>query len=338
MRKFSVLLAGLLVFLLSSAFWSVDSGIQKRRPPARKARTTAPKPAWRMLEEIGKGTAVVFSPDLARPANAKFYRGLGFFYIETADWLEAIEQILAYNQEGAGQPIQTVIMETHGNQGHGLKLQTGKDPGENRSYISLGAIQELLAGSGVRHCILTACNSGRLLRPSIYYKLDQTELLPASYGVINASPGYDAKTSDVRLLRRRESKLEMVNTVLVSELPGSVRDYLGLNDLQIHFVLSDLFMQYVLRDPRMHLTDIGYTNRFSKDAPTPNQSENLISKFLSVLDQVAANQDSNSIDRTAEEELRDSLSPAAPGQALNEGSETGTRPAASSGRQKRGRR
>jgi hypothetical protein len=288
--------------MLSSAGLPQNRRGSSRRSSARKI-ANKPKPStaqqtwnskqWQALHEIGEGMAVVFSPDIARPANELFYTGLGFLYIETSDWMEVIDQIRRYNQEGPSVPIKTLIMETHGNHGHGLKLQTGKGPNESRSYISLGALQELLAGSGVQQCILSACNTGRLLRPNIYYKLDEKELLPANHGIINASPGFNAAGSEVKLLRRRESRLEMISTVLVSELTKSVRDYLAFKDLNVHFVLSDLFIQYVLGDPGMRLTELGYTDIYSKSSPTPTHSERLIKRFISTLDKVAAKSDSD---------------------------------------------
>lgn len=242
-------------------------------------------PSWDELSEIGRGTAVVFTPDMARAGNRRFYKNLGFLYIETPDWHEAISKIVEANRNGRA--IHTVIMETHGNRGHGLKLQTGKDELDSRSYISLGALQELLAGSGVKQCILTACNAGRLLRPKIYYTLDKRALLPANYGIINASEGFDARQSDVRLLRRRESQLEMTNTVRADELPVALARGLNLTNPGEQFVVSDLFLQYVLRDPKLQLTDVGYVNAISQASLRYTHSEKLIERFITALSRVA---------------------------------------------------
>src|SRR5207244_2135939 len=113
-----------LILLLSSAGLSTElpskhAQIQRTRAHSRiskpAAKPTAPLPAWNSLEEIGTGIAIVFSPDIARPANRQFYNSLGFLYIETANWKDVIQQIVSYNNEGTETPIQTVILETHGN-------------------------------------------------------------------------------------------------------------------------------------------------------------------------------------------------------------------------------
>ncbi|MEW6731810.1 MAG: hypothetical protein AB1489_10825 [Acidobacteriota bacterium] len=281
---FITMMLMLLMSVVDSAAWTREP--QVRRQPARPS-DNLPLPAWHTLSEIGRGTAVVFSPDLARPANRTFYRRLGFLYIETADWFEVLEGLLNHNRHYPDRLVHTVIMETHGNWGHGLKLQMGKLPTDSRSYISLGALQERLAGSGIKRCIITACNAGRLLRPNIYYRLDERNLLPARYGVINASPGYKAQLSDVRLLRRRESRMEMGNTIMVHELPPLLQKRLGLDDKRVGFVVSDLFLQYVLRDARLRLTDIGYVVAISRQSLPTNASETLITRFLRLLTDVA---------------------------------------------------
>src|SRR5262249_17688441 len=49
------------------------------------------------LSDIGRGKAIVFSPDFSAPGNRKFYQGLGFTYFEEADWQNIISQIIENN-------------------------------------------------------------------------------------------------------------------------------------------------------------------------------------------------------------------------------------------------
>ena len=60
--------------------------------------------------------------------------------------------------------IETLLIESHGTNGDALKLQLGKDPAAPRSYIAPAALQEQLHGTGVRVCLLAACNAGQLFR------------------------------------------------------------------------------------------------------------------------------------------------------------------------------
>src|SRR5207244_3049956 len=79
-------------------------------------------------------------------------------------------------------------------------------------YISIGALQEQLDGSGVRLCVIGACNAGRLFRPEIYQSLDDKcgdpLFLPANNGIINCSLGYDPACSQVAVMRRADSHIE----------------------------------------------------------------------------------------------------------------------------------
>src|SRR6266571_6819369 len=47
------------------------------------------------LSDIGKHKAVIFSPDFAQPGNREFYEKLGFFYIQNANWSNAVNLIVA---------------------------------------------------------------------------------------------------------------------------------------------------------------------------------------------------------------------------------------------------
>src|SRR5688572_20127880 len=141
------------------------------------------------LQNIGTGIGIVFSPDLSVTGNCRFYRALGFACFESADWLKVLSEIHAHNMAEPARRIRTLILETHGTNGHGLKLQKGKKETDDRSYISVAALQEWVEPVGVRHIIISACNSGRLLRPEIYLKLNRDPgdplFLPATLGIID---------------------------------------------------------------------------------------------------------------------------------------------------------
>src|SRR5918993_16794 len=78
------------------------------------------------LRDLGAGVGIVFSPDLSVPGNCGFYTALGFTCFDSADWLEILSGIHAHNISTPGRKIKTLILETHGTNGHGLKVQTGK--------------------------------------------------------------------------------------------------------------------------------------------------------------------------------------------------------------------
>src|SRR6185369_12181948 len=124
------------------------------------------------IAETGRGVGIVFSPDLSVPGNCRFYQSLGFACFEDADWDAVLSGIRTYNILYPERAIRTLILETHGTNGNGLKLQQSYDPAADRSYISVGALQERVEPDGVRYIVISACNSRRLLRPAIYRALD----------------------------------------------------------------------------------------------------------------------------------------------------------------------
>src|SRR5688572_1355686 len=143
------------------------------------------------LSDVGRGIAIVFSPDLTVPGNCSFYQALGFSCYVDADWTRIVDAIRSHNTSYPERSIRTLILETHGTNGHGLRVQKSKAPKADRSYISVGALQERLEMYGVRYIIIGACNSGRLLRPMILRTLDSDPgdklFLPATCGIVNAS-------------------------------------------------------------------------------------------------------------------------------------------------------
>jgi hypothetical protein len=250
------------------------------------------------LPDIGRGKAVIFSPDFAEFGNRQFYEKLGFLYIEDASWQKALNQVIARNYWHPEDRIESIFLETHGTNGNGLKLQAGVASGARRSYISIGALLEKLEGLGVRLCVIGACNAGRLFRPEIYKTLNPRPgdrlFLPATLGIVNASAHYDPTSSKIIVVRRAESEIETTSDGDTSELSPLARTILGLDkpargreSPNLHFVVSNLLIQILLHDPRLKLTESGYTNAKSRRDLTDVESEVVFERFLSYIDEVA---------------------------------------------------
>src|SRR5262249_61306462 len=101
------------------------------------------------VSEIGRGIGVVFSPDLSVKDNCNFYEALGFACFQDADWTNILTGIHTFNLLNPDRRIGTLILETHGTNGNGLKVQESYDAEAARSYISVGALQERLGQDGV---------------------------------------------------------------------------------------------------------------------------------------------------------------------------------------------
>lgn len=247
------------------------------------------------LGHIGRGTAIVFSPDFSDPENRLFYESLGFLYLETADWREALDRIRDHNRAEGVAPVTTLIVESHGTNGNGLKLQEGKDPEGARSYISIGGLQQNLDRSGVTTVILSACNAGRLTRPEIYYRLDPAVddplFLPATRGVLDADPGYDRDWSRVRILRREESNLESLLHATTDELSPDVRRALGDGGESWRFAVSTMLIQLLVRDSALRLVDDGFVREKSRADLSPSHSEKLFRRFARHLHEQVARGD-----------------------------------------------
>src|SRR5436305_11457100 len=95
-----------------------------------------PDVASRRVSEIGRGVGVVFSPDLSVAGNCRFYESLGFACFQDADWEKVLDDVHRHNVLYPERRIFTLILETHGTNGNGLKLQTSYDADAARSYIS----------------------------------------------------------------------------------------------------------------------------------------------------------------------------------------------------------
>src|SRR5215475_207345 len=263
-------------------------------PPARAQESGLPDRAESAarLKKLGERRAIVFSPDFAASGNRQFYEGLGFLYLESADWRFVLREIKRVNKSRAEGSIREIFFETHGSNGNGLKLQRSQLPKAPRSYISLGALQEQLGAAGVERAILGACNTGRLYRPEIYRKLNMSvkdpTFLPATLVVINASPDFDPSKSSVELVRRTDSRLEQTSEGQYQELPASVRRALGLPASTKPFTVSNMFIQTIIKDDRLKVTSTGYVRKVSKDTESEPDNEAIFQSFLKFLDDIAS--------------------------------------------------
>jgi hypothetical protein len=244
------------------------------------------------LSCLGQNKAIVFTPDLSPPETCDFYRRLGFACYRDASWEVVLDSLKRENEaRPIGDRVTTVILETHGTNGNGLKLQDGHAPTDRRSYVSAGALQERLEAAGVRVCVISACNSGRLLRDEIYKTLDPDNgdrlFLPATLGVLNAATSFDPASSPVELLMRADSHLEALTEGEVGELAPATRAALGMRDPKSRFVISDLMTQMLTRDPRLELTAARVTRTLSRDDISDEEGELLFARFLEYLDCLA---------------------------------------------------
>lgn len=250
------------------------------------------------IEEIGAGIGVVFTPDLSVKNNCRFFEALGFACFESADWLEVLGQIHAHNLNHPDRKIRTLLLETHGTNGNGLKLQTGKRAKDDRSYIAVAALQEMLEPVGVKHIIISACNSGRLLRPEIYRRLDRNNgdklFLPPTRGIIDATDEFDPKRSRMTVITPATSAIETTLVGSLRELAPATREAIeaaatmrGI-ELPRQFAISEMLIQMLIRDPGLRLRTGAHVEELSKYQTPPDESERLFKAFVSHLDFIAA--------------------------------------------------
>lgn len=260
---------------------------------------TWPAAPYADLAELGAGLGIVFSPDLSVPNNCRFYETLGFACFDSADWLDVLSRIHENNTSNPGRRIRTLILETHGTNGHGLKLQKGKDPKDDRSYISVGALQEMLEPVGVRYIIISACNSGRLLRPEIYRRLNRDPgdklFLPATRGIIDATEDFNPRRTRVQIITPQTSHIETTLVGAIRELAPSTRNVLAdvakTRDLTLpkQFAISEMLIQMLLRDPDLRLrAGEAHVEELSKEQTSVEASEKLFDAFLARLNFIAA--------------------------------------------------
>jgi hypothetical protein len=261
---------------------------------------TWPAAPFAALSDIGAGLGIVFSPDLSVKDNCRFYETLGFACYDSPDWLEVLSKIHEHNVSNPGRRIRTLILETHGTNGNGLKLQTGKDPNDERSYISVGALQEMLEPVGVRYIVISACNSGRLLRPEIYRRLNRDPgdklFLPATRGIIDASDDFDPRRTHVQIITPGKSTIETTLVGGIRELAPATRAAVAAAakaraiKLPKQFAISEMLIQMLLRDPGLRLRAGGdeFVEELSKEQTSAEDSERLFKQFVAHLDFVAA--------------------------------------------------
>ncbi|HEX6087141.1 MAG TPA: hypothetical protein VF266_21605 [Thermoanaerobaculia bacterium] len=257
-----------------------------------------PASARASLTDVGSGVGIVFSPDLSVPGNCNFYTTLGFACFDSADWLEILSSIHAHNISTPGRRIKTLILETHGTNGHGLKVQTGKKDSDPRSYISVGALQEWLEPVGVKHIIISACNSGRLLRPEIYLKLNRNPgdklFLPATRGIIDATESFDPKKNPITVITPGASQIETTLVGSLRELAPSTRDAIESAartrnvKLPNQFAVSEMLIKMLLRDPNLELRTGAWVEELSKEQTSARASERIFNAFVDHLNYVAA--------------------------------------------------
>lgn len=265
----------------------------RRRDTARLLDAAWPARASAPLESIGRGIAIVFSPDLSVPGNCAFYTALGFRCFAETQWSRVLDAIAAENLAGLRPEIRTIVLETHGTNGNGLKLQGSYQENADRSYISIGALQERLDEAGVSNVILSACNSGRLLRPHIVRSLNRDPgdrlFLPPTCEIIDASGRWHPRRSNVRIIAPTSSHIESTLVVRMSELSSPLRDRLdcaaashGLH-LPREFAVSDMLMQIVNGDERLSLSLARPVDKISRIRSDEAFSNQLFDRFVETL-------------------------------------------------------
>lgn len=238
------------------------------------------------IRSVGRGVAVVFSPDLSVGNNCAFYERLGFACYASASWETVLEDIRCRNASAKPEDaISLVILEAHGTYGNGLKLQTSTAKKAGRSYAAIGAVTERLAAAGVRTAVLAACNARRLLRPEIYHQLDSTRLfLPATLGILNG----DGKQTNLRLLTRADSHIESLSMGNTGELSPSTLRALDLPEGEaMTFVVSDMLVQLVTRDPSLDLRPATPVKQLKLVTPEDQYADDLFARFVAHLDRLS---------------------------------------------------
>jgi len=257
-----------------------------------------PAKGAKKVSEIGRGIGVVFSPDLSVENNCRFYEALGFACFQDADWSNIVAGIHTFNLTHPDRRINTLVIETHGTNGNGLKVQAGYEQESLRSYISVGALQERLEADGVVYVVISACNSGRLLRPAIYNKLNpycgDKLFLPATLGIVDASDDFDPRLSAVTIIRPESSHIETTIIGTVRELRPATRRALAAAarlrgiTLPKEFAVSDMLVQMLTRDRNLVLVTGAYTEDLSKEIRSQDTSEELFKRFITHLNRIAA--------------------------------------------------
>jgi hypothetical protein len=286
------LFAALLLFPLTAAALRADAGT------AALLDLAWPHVPAARISELGHGVGVVFSPDLSVPGNCNFYQALGFACFQDSDWTRVLDIIRTQNILHPENVIRTLVLETHGTNGNGLKLQASYEPKAERSYVSVGALQERLEPDGVRFIIISACNSGRLMRPTIYRTLDPHPgdrlFLPATCGIVDASADFEPGRSRITVASPASSHIETTLVGKLRELAPATRRVLATAAkargvrLAPEFAVSDVMMQMILRDDRLALVTGSYVDQLSGVVQPDAVSEGLFTSFVRLLNARAA--------------------------------------------------
>ncbi len=272
--------------------------------PARAVDTNAlisdawPHDDGTRLSQLGHGVGVVFSPDLSVAGNCRFYQSLGFACFQDADWTRVLDDIRTYNIFHPENRVRTLVLETHGTNGNGLKLQKSYDPKADRSYIAVGALQEHLEPDGIRYIIISACNSRRLLRPAIYRSLDPNPgdklFLPPTCGIVNADSDYDMTRSRIVVATPSASHIETTLVGNVRELAPVTRRVIAyaakLNGVTppTQFAISDIMMEMLLRDARLELQTGEAIEELSKEIRPQDEDEKLYKSFVAYVNSIGS--------------------------------------------------
>jgi hypothetical protein len=272
--------------------------------PARAVDTAAliadawPHDNGSQLSQLGHGVGVVFSPDLSVKGNCRFYQALGFACFQDADWTRVLDDIRTYNIFHPDNRIRTLVLETHGTNGNGLKLQRSYDPKADRSYISVGALQEHLEPDGVRYIIISACNSRRLLRPTIYRSLDPNPgdklFLPPTCGIVNADSDYDVSRSKIVVATPSSSHIETTLVGNVRELAPVTRRVVAyaakLNGVKppTQFAISSMMMEMLVHDPGLELQTGESIEELSEKIRTQSEDEKLYKSFVAYVNSIGS--------------------------------------------------
>jgi len=259
------------------------------------------------VSDLVHGVAIVFSPDLSVPGNCRFYTALGFACFEDTDWSRVLDGIREYNAGYPDRYVRTLILETHGTNGNGLRLQKSKKPKAERSYISVGALQERLEPEGLRYILISACNSGRLLRPEIYRNLNPNPgdklFLPATCGIIGASDRWNPLRSRVTVITPASSTTEMTVVGSVRELTRPARKAVLDSALAAgveppkQFVISDMVMRIITGDSGLRLQQGSHVDKVSKVRTSAAVSEKLFKQFVSEIDSRAKREQALNVTR-----------------------------------------
>ena len=244
-------------------------------------------PEFASIEELGRGKAIVFTPDLAPQGNRAFYERLGFEYFESTSWIETYDWIRALNSRPREYPIRTLILEVHGSNGYGLTLQSGRAPGDARSYATVGSLEEHLEDTGITVAVVGACNAGRLFRASISVAIDshpERGVLPATREIVNASAGFVRGDRGVTVIRRRQSHLDTTMEGDRREFKRQARELLGGTS---RFAISSLFIQMLLDDDSLQMAGEECDPQLSFAKLPRETSESLMQRFIALLNGVA---------------------------------------------------